>query len=124
MGSNVEEFDDQPFRDKLLVLLMAKRPKECMRGLRSRMLRTKGRIMRFFNQEDAAHLLFMAGLDAMQQGRQDARDANHRHPLLFTGEAYLLRCWRSGYDGEIRSQEMWGCRQWHDGSGKTCPIHG
>lgn len=124
MCFNVEDIDDQPFRDALAALLMAKRPRECIRGLRCRALRMKARIMAFLDPQEADQLLFFAGLDALLQGRQDARDAINRHPLLFTGEAYLLRCWRTGYEGELLSLEMWGCRQWHDGSGKSCPIHG
>jgi len=124
MCSNVEDIDDQPFRDSLAALLMAKRPRECIRGLRGRRLRMKARIVALFDQGEADQLHFFAGLDALLQGRQDARDAVSRHPLLFTGEAYLLRCWRAGYDGELLSLEMWGCRRWHDGSGKSCPIHG
>ncbi|MES2260587.1 MAG: hypothetical protein V4724_18860 [Pseudomonadota bacterium] len=123
MCSNVEDIDDQSFRETLVALLMAKRPKECIRGLRSRSLRTKARFVAFFDVREAEQLLFFSGLDALLQGRQDARDAISRHPLLFAGETYLLRCWRRGYDGEILSQEMWGCRQWLDGSGKPCPIH-
>lgn len=124
MGSNVEDIDDQSFQDSLSALLKAKRPRECVRGLRGRALRMKARFTALFDQREADRLLFFSGLDALLQGRQDARDAINRRPLLFAGEAYLLRCWRTGYDGEILSQEMWGCRQWHDGSGKSCPIHG
>lgn len=124
MCFNVEDMDDHYFRQTLDALLKARRPQESMRGLRSRVLLAKARILALLDPVESDQMLYGAGLDAMGQGKEDARDAINVPPLMFAGEDYLLSSWRSGYDSEVASQEIWGCRKWHDGSGKPCPIHG
>ena len=124
MYFNVEDIDDQPFRVSFAALLMAKRPKEMIRGLRSRVLYSKAYITCLFDSDRADQLLLCAGIDATLQGAQDARDAVVKPPVTYAGASFLRRCWKAGFDDEVFSQEQLGCRQWHDGSGNRCPIHG
>jgi hypothetical protein len=124
MCSNLDDFSDPYFWEALDALLKARRPKERIPGWRARVLITKAKVMAWFDPQEADLLRSMARIDARKQGEEDAHDARSRPPLMFFRERYLLWAWRTGYDDEIRSQVIWGCRKWHDGSGNPCPIHG
>ncbi|GAB2855955.1 hypothetical protein GCM10027277_25690 [Pseudoduganella ginsengisoli] len=124
MCSNLDDFADPLFWEADEALLKARWPKGMIRGLRSRVLHTGARMMTMFDAGRAEVLRFCAGWEAMRLGEQDARDAICRPPLMFAGAGDLRAYWQLGFDGEIKSLEWLGCRQWHDGSGRACPVHG
>lgn len=95
-----------------------------MRGLNTRVLLAKARIMAIVDEISAEDMFIDVWLAAQADGNRDADQGIYDAPLMFGGEPQLVTWWKEGQMSYRLGVEMLGCSGCQNERGEPCHVHG
>lgn len=95
-----------------------------MRGLETRVLLARARVMALVDQAKADEMMIEVYLSAQHDGMIDARKGFTAYPMQFEHEPDLRAWWDDGYEHYELGVEMANCYGCNDDTGNPCCYHG
>jgi len=95
-----------------------------MRGLDTRVLLAKARIMSLIDKDKADEMMMDVWMEAFGDGSTDAFNGIYTPPMQFSDEPKLLQWWRDGQEFYLLNVEMNDCSGCNSHRGEPCHIHG